>query len=241
MRMPESQTLSRDHCSSLVRGQDEDRWLAAQYAKKPLQNALLALAAIRIELRRIPSQVSEPPLGEIRLQWWREGLEAIREGGAPQAHPVLEAAAATPLADPRWAGRLDEVIDASARPLYGEGFASVEDLGDWLRESEGALDAMAVEIAGGDEAIAEAAASAGVAFAMAREGAILAPRLADEIGAHATALYKAAAVTLSKAAPEVSPALLHLSLTPIYLRNGLARAPLRKRARLFAAMAFGRF
>jgi len=239
--MSQTPTLSRDHCSSLVREQDEDRWLAAQYAKSPLQNALLALAALRIELRRIPSQVSEPPLGEIRLQWWREGLEAIQGRGAPQAHPVLEAAAATPLSDQRWAERLDGVIEASARPLYGEGFASVEDLGEWLRESEGALDALAVEIAGGDEALAEAAASAGVAFAMAREGRIMAPRLADEIGAHAATLYNTAATTLSKSAPEVSPALLHLSLTPLYLRNGLTRAPLRKRARLFFAMAFARF
>lgn len=239
--MSETPTQSLDHCSSLVREQDEDRWLAAQYAKEPLQTALLALAALRIELRRIPSQVSEPPLGEIRLQWWREGLEAIRGGGAPRAHPVLETVAATSLADGRWAGRLDAVIDASSRPLYGEGFSSAADLGEWLRETEGALDALAVEMAGGDHMLADAAASAGAAFAMAREGRMLAPRLGDEIEAYAAALFKNAAPVLSKAPPATAPALLHLALTPAYLRDGVRRAPLRKRMTLFSAMAFARF
>ncbi len=239
--MSQLPTQSRDHCSSLVRRQDEDRWLAAQYAKEPLQTALLALAALRIELRRIPSQVTEPQLGEIRLQWWREGLEAISRGGAPRAHPVLEIAAATSLADSRWSERLDAVIDASARPLYGEGFSSAEGLGEWLRESEGALDALAVEIAGGDKALADVAANAGAAFAMAREGRILAPKLGDEIEAYAAALFRKAAPTLSKAPPATAPALLHLALTPVYLRDGTRRAPLRKRMTLFSAMAFARF
>ena len=48
--MTETSTHGRDHCSTLVRRQDEDRWLAAQYAKTPLKKSLLALAALRIEL-----------------------------------------------------------------------------------------------------------------------------------------------------------------------------------------------
>ncbi|WP_428409926.1 squalene/phytoene synthase family protein [Hyphococcus sp.] len=239
--MSETSTQSLAHCSSLVRSQDEDRWLAAHYAAGPLQDALLALAALRIELRRIPSQVSEPPLGEIRLQWWREGLEAIQEGRPPRAHPVLEAAASTMLGEKRWAGELDSVIDACSRPLYGEGFSSAEDLSAWFVETDGRLDALGAAMGGGDDALAGAAAKAGAAFAMAREGRILAPRLAEEINAHALRIYKEAAPVVANAAGDAAPTLLHLSLTPLYLRKGDARAPLRKRLTLFAAMAFGRF
>ena len=239
--MTETSTHGRDHCSTLVRRQDEDRWLAAQYAKTPLKKSLLALAALRIELRRIPAQVSAPQLGEIRLQWWREGLEAIQEGGPPRAHPVLETAAATMLADKRWAAHIDAAIDGAARPLYGEGFSTADDLAGWFRETDGALDAIGALMAGGDEALADAAAKAGAAFAMAREGRVMAPKLTEDIVPYAERMYKGAAPELSKAETEVAPALLHLSLTPVYLRKGERRAPLRKRMKLFSAMAFARF
>ncbi len=234
-------TQSHEHCSSLVRAQDEDRWLAAQYATPPLQDALLALAALRIELRRIPSLVSEPPLGEIRLQWWREGLEAIHEGGPPRAHPVLEAAASTMLGEKRWSGELDSVIDACSRPLYGEGYSSAEDLAGWFLETDGALDRLGANMAGAEAALASVVAKAGAAFAMAREGRMLAPKLAEEISGHASRLYNDAAPVLAKAPSDVAPSLLHLSLTPLYLRKGEVRAPLRRRVKLFSAMAFARF
>lgn len=239
--MSDAPTQRVDYCSSLLREQDEDRWLAAKYAKAPLQNALLALGALRLELRRIPAQVSEPPLGEIRLQWWREGLEAIQAGGPARAHPVLQFVETTTLRDKSWAPRLDAIIDASSRPLYGEGFSSVEDLAGWLLQTEGALDGLAAQLAGGDEALGRAAAKAGAAFALAREGRALAPNLAGDISRHATGLYEEASPLLSKAPPETAPACLHLSLTPFYLQKGLQRAPLFKRIKLFSAMAFARF
>lgn len=239
--MTVSPTQSAEYCSDLVRRSDEDRWLASQYAAPALKRALLALYAFQVELRRIPSAVSEPPLGEIRLQWWREAFEEIRDGKKPRAHPVVEAIAAVGLAAPVHGARVEAAIDAAAAPLYGEGFSSVAALEEWLRAAEGGFDALAARLAGGGDDLAEAAASAGAAFALAREGRGLAPALGEEATARAKALYGHHAPALRAAPAEIAPALLHLSLTPPYLKHGDKAFPARKRLRLFRAMAFAHY
>jgi phytoene synthase len=239
--MPQMPTQSLEYCSDLLHRQDEDRWLAARYAPEPLRNALIALGAFSLELHRIPGAVSEPALGEIRLQWWREAFDEIRSGKPPRAHPVVEALSATGLNSAVYAPQIDGMIDAMAHPLYGEGYSTVAELNKWLTQSDGAADAICVAIAGGDASIAQAAAKAGVAFAMAREGAAIASHLAGEMPEASLRVYKEAAPSLARAPAEVIPAVLHLSLTPLYVRLAGKSFPIRKRLRLFSAMAFANF
>ena len=101
--------------------------------------------------------------------------------------------------------------------------------------------ALAVTLAGGDEALGGAAAKAGAAFALAREGGRIAPDLAEEALTRAQSLYSQAAGALSGAPAHASPALLHLALTPAYLNHREKAFPAVKRLRLFAAMAFARY
>ena len=239
--MPEAPTQAVEYCSDLMQRQDEDRWLAARYAPDTLQTLLTALGAFILELHRIPGAISEPALGEIRLQWWREALDEIRIGKPPRAHPVVEAVAVTGLHRPEHAERLDGMIDAMTRMLYGETFTSAEELFGWFVQSDGAADAVAVIAAGGDEGLAQAASKAGAAFAMVREGAAVAPALAASIPDHALRIYREAAPTLKSAPSSAVPAMLHLSLTPIYVRLAGKSFPVRKRLRLFSAMAFSKF
>lgn len=239
--MSPSPTASEAYCSDHARSGDEDRWLASSYAPPALRKALRALCAFRVELRRIPAAVSEPALGEIRLQWWREALAEIREGKPPRAHPVVEGLVPGVLNTPQIESRLHAAIDAAARPLYGEGFSSLEELEYWLSKAHASLDEALVLAADGGEALAKTAAQAGTAFALAREGRLIAPALSDEIFARAQELYREAAPALAAAPSSAAPALLHHALTPLYLRNQGAVFPLRKRLRLFSAMAFARF
>ena len=234
------QTTGGEYSSELVRARDEDRWLAAQYAPEKERRALIALYAFHCELRKIPGAVSEPPLGEIRLQWWREALQEIRDGKSPRAHPVVETLAQAGIVQSVAADKYDAVIDASARPLYCEGFGDIADLVSWLKEAEGGVDAIAATLLAGDETIADAARQAGVAFALAREGAGLAPNLSDSIEPEAKAAWRDAKSQLAQS-NAAAPALLHLALTPAYLKRGRKPFPVRKRLRLFTAMAFGRF
>jgi len=235
------QTPSAVYCAELVKKYDEDRWLAAGYAGGEGRRKLIALYAFRAELKRIPSVVSEPSLGEIRLQWQREAFAALRAGKAPRAHPVMEEIAAAGLAGDAFAARIDAAIDAHARLLYGEGFAGVDVLSRWLEQSEGAFDALAVRLLGGDEAAAAMALSAGVTFALARDGAGLAPHLKQDIASHIREILAHMPGSLKVIPARTAPATLHLALTEVYLRRGVSPFPLLKRARLFLAMASGRF
>ena len=241
--MTDTLTHARAYCADLVNHRDEDRWLASQYANENDCRKLLALYALQCELRRIPSAVSEPALGEIRLQWWREAFDELRAGKPPRAHPVVEELGAAGFADARYAPRLEVVIDAHARPLYGEGFGDIEDLSAWLGKTDGAIDALALMALGGEgEGALGAVVEAGAGFALAREGAALAPALAAAVPVKAAALAQSARGALKRLPGEQTPAVLHLALTRAYARRGAGRPfAAVKRLRLFAAMAFGWF
>lgn len=234
-------TDNSDYCSRMVRARDEDRWLAAGYAPAPLQRALMALYAFQIELRRIPGAVSEAPLGEIRLQWWRDAFAEIREGRPVRAHPVVQEIAASGLADENLASLFNAAIDAAARPLYAQGFADLADLEGWLRQSDGSFEAMAVRLAGGDEELASLAQRGGAGFALAREGSGLAPALGDDARMRAVEIVRETRAGFRSAPAAVGPALLHLALTKSYASRGARAFPIVKRLCLFAAMGFGRY
>ncbi len=239
--MTPNNTQDSDYCAALVRARDTDRWLAARYATPEGGRVLLALYAFHIELRRIPGSVSEPPLGEIRLQWWREALDEIRDDKPVRAHPVVSELAVAGLASKALGSLIDMMVDAAARPLYSEEFADITDLADWMARIDGAVDGLAVMALGGEKALAETAARSGTAFALAREGRRWAPSLASEIASYAKKTAKEAAPLLRTAPADISPALLHLSLTRTYAKRGEKPFDLAKRLQLFSAMAFGRY
>lgn len=95
--MPHSATLTSpqiwESLDEKVRAGDEDRWLSSRYAPKPERRALIALYAFAFELARIRLVVTEPGLGAIRFQWWREALDEIGKGEPARAHDVVGALA----------------------------------------------------------------------------------------------------------------------------------------------------
>ena len=229
------------YCAELLRNKDQDRWLAAQYAPEDQRRHLTALYAFFCELRRIPASVSEPPLGEIRLQWWRDAFQEIRDGKLPRAHPVVGEIAKSGLADPKFEDAIASLIDAGARPLYSEEFEELADLEKWLATIGGAIDGLAVRMLGGDVETINAAIRAGTGFALAREGRHWAPRFGSDISQLSVAIAKETASQLKSASGDIAPALLHLALTRAYAKRHDAPFDLKKRVLLFSAMAFGRF
>lgn len=81
-------------CAAEVRQHDRERWLTALYAPEPGRGRLMALYAFNLELARARESVTQPTLGLMRLQWWRDAL-AENAQGRPRAHPVAQALAAT--------------------------------------------------------------------------------------------------------------------------------------------------
>ena len=81
------------YCAQLLRRQDADRYLTALFAPADRREDLFALYAFNLEVARAREVVSEPFMGLIRLQWWRDAIAEIYQGRA-RAHEVVRPLAA---------------------------------------------------------------------------------------------------------------------------------------------------
>lgn len=77
------------YCADQVRRHDRARFLTALFAPEERRPDLFALYAFNLEIARTREAVTEPMLGRIRLQWWRETLDGIY-AGKPRRHEVVE-------------------------------------------------------------------------------------------------------------------------------------------------------
>lgn len=213
--------------------------MSRRYAAEADRARLAALFAFQVELRRIPSLVSEPPLGEIRLQWWREALDELAAGKTARAHPVVRSLATTGAIGAASHDLAERLIDARARLLYEPQFSSLEGLREFLRGAEAPLATLAL---GGGAAISnDAAMTLGEAYALARFAPTLAPKLASEAVAAALKLHEEAAASLSLSARDAGR-VAFLALTRGYAARPDGRLwPLVKRIAIFRAMLTGRF
>lgn len=104
-------TSAAQHCRDLIRNTDPDRLLLAELAPPDRRPALWALAAFNWEVARIPERVSEPMLGAIRRQWWRDAWAEIA-AGQPRRHPVVEALTDAHAATPFDLTLIETLLDA---------------------------------------------------------------------------------------------------------------------------------
>jgi len=72
-----------------LKSADEARWLAIRYAPTALRERMCALYCLNLECQRA-LRLSEPMLGRIRIQWWRETILAVAAGAAARRHDLAE-------------------------------------------------------------------------------------------------------------------------------------------------------
>jgi len=129
--------MSLQACAEIVQKGDPDRFLAAMAAPVAARRVLFPLYAFNVEVARAPWVASEPMIGEMRLQWWRDALEEI--GGDK---PVRKHEVTLPLddvLDADTAGALDALVAARRGGLYCDPFEDEEHLTAYLRNTGGAL------------------------------------------------------------------------------------------------------
>ncbi len=68
---------------------DSDKYMALHFAPPDKKEELAALFNFHYLVSQIPVEVSEPMIGMIKFQWWRDCLEEIIDGKPPRPHPVL--------------------------------------------------------------------------------------------------------------------------------------------------------
>jgi 15-cis-phytoene synthase len=153
------------YCEGLLRRDDRDRWLASLFVPREPRPHIHALYAFSLEIARVREIVSEPLLGEIRFQWWRDALEGTHAGEA-KANPVAAALLDTIARFDLTEAPLLELISARGRDLYGEPMDSVAALESYTKATCSNLLRLAALILDGEEAAAsrDAALHAGIAY-----------------------------------------------------------------------------
>lgn len=154
--------------AALVRRHDRDRFQTALFAPPEAREALFALYAFNYEVARIREIVREPMLGRIRLQWWREAIDAACSGGAVRAHPVVEAITATIRGRGLHRAALDRVIDARERDLDDAPHPDLAALETYAEGTAATVVDLALDILRVDTPAArEAARHVGIAYGLA--------------------------------------------------------------------------
>ena len=160
-------TQNYEACADLLRREDPDRFYASLFAPEDKRHPLFALYAFSCELARIREIVSEPMLGEIRMQWWRDALSGEARGDV-NANPIAAALLDTVQTFNLPVQALRDLIEGRAFDLYDDPMPTRSDLEGYCGETCSSLIRLAslVLADGKDPGGAEACGHAGVAFAI---------------------------------------------------------------------------
>jgi len=158
---------SPPNLADYVRRHDRDRYLAALFAPVERRTAVMALYAFNHEIAKTREVVTEPLLGRIRLQWWREAIAEAYAGGNVRAHEVM-----TPLAAAIRQHRLsrehfDAIIEARELDLAEAPPTTLAALEQYCAATSGGLQCLVLEIleTRNDDSM-EAAREVGIAYAL---------------------------------------------------------------------------
>ena len=248
--MTELNLVTRD----ALKRADPDRYRAALMSDAQGRCDLLILYAFHYELSKVPDVTSEPMLGQIRYEWWREAIDEIYSGRGVRRHEI-----STPLSEmllrtdvPRfW---VDRLIDGRARDLDPQAFNNMDDARDYARQTSGQLMQIAVKVLGGapDEMTLRAGEAWGLT-GLARSYGFYHDRALqnltfDDLLRAAQNAYSAAN---GKANSSIFPAVAYASLVPKFLKrmskakfdphaDKVSYSPFSKQFRLLTAALLGR-
>jgi phytoene/squalene synthetase len=133
-------------CASIVQRGDPLRFRTAMLAPVAQRGALFALYAFNVEVSRAPWVTQEALIAEMRLQWWRDALDEIAQGGTVRRHEV-----ATPLAQaitPAQAVMLDDLVTARRWDIYRDPFEDAADLTRYIDQTAGHVMQVAAALLG---------------------------------------------------------------------------------------------
>lgn len=140
-----------------VRRYDRDRFVTALFAPPGPREDLFTLYAFNTEIARIRETVSEPMLGQIRLQWWRDTMDCLCRGDAthnPLADDLSQLIRRQSLPKPLF----DRLIDARDLDMQDAPAETLGQLQTYVEDSAAGLSALAALVLGGDDAATQEAA-----------------------------------------------------------------------------------
>lgn len=153
--------LVRDAARTL----DPDRYVTTLYAPEDRRAALLAIYAFDAEIAAVRGRIREAMAGELRLQWWRDAIDAPF---AVTGHPVADALNAAIARHGLPVTAFHNYLDARVFDLYDDPMPSRTDLEGYCGETAGAILQLAALVLDSQAAprVAELAGRAGCAQAI---------------------------------------------------------------------------
>ncbi|SVC76460.1 uncharacterized protein METZ01_LOCUS329314, partial [marine metagenome] len=169
-----------------ARAADPDRYMCALFTAPHQRGALFSLLLFNAEIARVREVVSERMLGQIRLQWWREAIDEIYQGGG-RRHEVVDHLAEAIRTHGLTRRYFERLIDAREKDLDDTPPENIAVLEHYAEESAAPLVLLALEVAGADaDVLADVARHTGIGWALtglmralphhAAEGRVMVPR-----------------------------------------------------------------
>lgn len=126
-------------CAALLERGDADRFAALMAAPVAARASLAPLWAFNLEVARAPWVSSEPLIGEMRLQFWRDVLAEVGQGKPARAHEVAAPLAAVLRPVPELLEPLDRLVAARWWDLGRTPFDDDAALRDYIDATAGTL------------------------------------------------------------------------------------------------------
>jgi NADH dehydrogenase [ubiquinone] 1 alpha subcomplex assembly factor 6 len=154
--------------AAMIRRHDRDRFQTALFAPAAHREALFALYAFNYQIARVREAVTQPMLGHIRLEWWRENIAAAYQNSAVRRNDIVEALTAAIRERKLTRVHFDRLIDAREADFDENPPASLAVLEAYAEETSSPLIYLALEALGAkDRAASEAGHHIGIAYALA--------------------------------------------------------------------------
>ena len=131
--------MSLAACADLVERADPLRFRCAMAAPASAQEKLLPLFAFNIEISRAPWVTQEPMIAEMRLQWWRDAVEEIGQGGDVRSHEITQPLCDLVRENGLEAALLDQMTTARRWDIYKDAFEDQRHFDDYINQSSGHL------------------------------------------------------------------------------------------------------
>lgn len=223
-----------------LKSSDPDRCRAALLADADVREKLMLLYAFHYELSKVPNVTSEPMLGAIRYQWWREAVGEWYGDASVRRHEITTPMAALVAETGLRRFWFDQLIDGRERDLDPRPFADMAEAELYAAQTSGQLAQIAARLCGSQDT--DLAKQLGKIWGMC--GLVRAYRfyadkaLADlkfeDLRDRTAALYEA---TKTKMSPDMTPAVAYVALVPEYLKRAdpvqpRDYSPLRKQMRI---------
>ncbi len=160
---------SAKYVAELVRAEDRDRYLTALFAPVSARQDVMTLYAANVEISKIRDAVSEPLIGQMKIEWWKNVIAAIYDGGdVPSGNPVVEELCRVIGARKLSRQNFDALLDARAEDMAEEGPQDVLALEVYAEGTSSRLIQLSLEVLGvRDAETMTAARHVGVAWALA--------------------------------------------------------------------------